>query len=152
MNNVSAPGKETFCSRARAAPAGGLPRAGAPDPAGWRTPVIWPEDGAEAGVRGRGRRSPPSGGWAGGRRGVSREPTGCERRRRVRARARAGGRGWGVSRPGTRLRGFAPRLGGGGALSARAPLGEPRRGQRRSGAAGAAVFLKPRARLLTASL
>lgn len=52
MNNVSALGKETFCSPGSGlAPAGHLPRAGAPNPTGSRALVIWREDRAE-GVKG----------------------------------------------------------------------------------------------------
>lgn len=52
MNNVSALGKETFCSPGSGqAPAGCLPRAGALNPASSRALVIWREERAEAGVR-----------------------------------------------------------------------------------------------------
>ena len=55
MNNVSALGKETFCSPGSGqAPAGCLPRAGALNPTVWRALVIWREDRAEAGAWGGG--------------------------------------------------------------------------------------------------
>lgn len=112
MNNVSALGKETFCCPGSGqAPAGCLPRAGAPNPSGSRALVIWQEDPRGGGGAGRGLEGRRGRQFQMSRRvgrmvpGVSREPE----------RTRAGGRGWvggGVSRPVTCLRRVsAPRVG-----------------------------------------
>lgn len=97
MNNVSALGEETFCSRARASARRLPPRAGALDPTGSTAPVIGREERAEAAAgvgaaAAEGRQWQLSGGPAGVGTGV--------------AGARGAG-GGGVSRPRYLLRGAA---------------------------------------------
>ena len=135
MNKASAPGKRPSSSGLGQRPQAASPGGGAPPGRLQR-----PGNSARGrrGGEGAGATVRLSGGRAGG--GVAGTPRGASG-----DAERAGGRAWvGCQPPGARPRGSAPRRGE-EVPSGSGTLGEPRRGQRRSGAAGAAVALGPRA-------